>query len=57
MSERLKAYIGFMLVIPFLATFFIGRLDFIEGEWVVLIYFLSLISTHLIVSKIQEMIH
>ena len=54
MSERLKIYIAFNIVIPFLVTFFFEYLALVPEELLVVTYFLSLISTHLVVSKIQE---
>lgn len=56
MSERLKIYIALLIVIPFLVTFFIEALVVVPEGFGSVIYFLSLISTHLITSKVQEML-
>lgn len=55
MNERLKIYIAFIIVIPFLITFFFEYLALVPEELLGITYFLSLISTHLIVSEIQEL--
>ncbi|NEU31923.1 hypothetical protein GN156_14210 [bacterium LRH843] len=57
MSERLKVYIGFIIVIPILVAFFINHFALVPEDLVGITYFLCLISTHLIVSKIQEMLY
>lgn len=56
MNEQLKIYIVFIIVNPFLVTFFIGYLALVPEDLIGVIYFLSLISTHLVVSRIQEIL-
>ncbi|GGM43576.1 hypothetical protein GCM10011351_31950 [Paraliobacillus quinghaiensis] len=56
MNERLKIYIAFLIVIPFLVTLLVGTFALIPEELKGVIYFLSLISTHLITSKAQEIL-
>ncbi|KGX90111.1 hypothetical protein [Pontibacillus marinus] len=56
MNEQLKIYVTFLIVIPILVTFFFGAIDLVPEELKGVIYFLSLISTHLITSKVQEIV-
>ncbi|ADH98490.1 hypothetical protein Bsel_0968 [[Bacillus] selenitireducens MLS10] len=54
MSEPLKIYIGLIIVIPFLVMFITNVSVSNSGGLSAVLYFLSLISTHLVVNKIQS---
>ncbi|SDQ05587.1 hypothetical protein SAMN05216231_0270 [Virgibacillus salinus] len=54
MSEPLRIYIGLIIVIPFLVMFLTNILVEHSGGLSAVLYFLSLISTHLVVTKIQN---
>lgn len=54
MSEPLRIYIGLIIVIPLLVMFLTNVLVRDSGGLSAVLYFLSLISTHLVVNKIQS---
>ncbi|MFP3919838.1 hypothetical protein U5N28_18700 [Lysinibacillus telephonicus] len=57
MNLRLKVYLGCIILIPFLITAMIRGLALVPEEMQVIVYFLAFIATHLVVSKIQELMH
>jgi hypothetical protein len=57
MSNRLTEYLGLIIIIPIFITILVGLLELAPEDFIVMIFLLSLISTHLVVSKIQDMIY
>lgn len=56
MREELQIYIAYIIFVPIFVSYILIHLELISMDLLAIVYFLALISTHLVGSKIQDML-